>query len=1151
MRIRTLGAFAALLVCSLAAQDPRGNISGTVFDNSQAVVPGVRIRAVNSETGVAASAVTNQTGHYSIPFLIPGTYRITAEMTGFKSFSRDGIEVRVGETVDLAIHMEIGAVSETVEVQAETPLLDTASASLGQVMDQRRIVELPQRGANPLELALLTPGVVNTGNMRLRKAMAPEATSEVAADGSGSYNNEFQIDGISNMAFDRGRGYARVAFSPPSSAVREFKMQTSAFDASVGHTMGAVLNVSTASGSNEFHGEGHYWLRHSSLDAPNFFNNKNGTRPAVYQDHRYGGSIGGPVILPKVYDGKNRTFWFYSVEKNQFGVPTTFTRTVPTAAQRDGDFSALLRVGSAYQIYDPATTTPAAGGRFQRQPFAGNIIPRSRLDAVGLNLVKLYPMPTSAGTSDGRNNYFSSPKALQRIYSHLLRLDHAFSENHRAFLRLNYDFWKEKKNNDFLNWINGIHQNRPNRGIALDDVIVVNPTLVLNLRYGLTSTKWWQYRVTRGYDLASLGFSPQLLALVDKSQAPLPRISAGAYSQISWWENPGDGVNSSLIHSFASNLTKLQGRHNFRFGAEARVYRSFNNRRPAAVAPDFTFGTTYTRGPLDNATAAQIGQDLASMLLGVPDGTMEITASSALQHKDIGIYFQDDLRVTRKLTLNVGLRYEIESRFTERFNRLVAGFDAAASNPIEAAARANYAARPIPELSPNDFRVRGGLTWVSANSRSPYAPEKNNLMPRIGFAYQLRPSTVLRGGYGIYYDTIGIAKIVPIQTGFTQVTPIQASLDSGLSFRATTANPFPAGLIAPAGAAGGLKTNLGQALEFYNRGLKQPYSQRWSLGVQQTLPAQLLLEGAYVASRGVRVGVDRELNSTPAQYLSTKPYRDQPTIDWLSAQFPSPLRGLDPIYGANISRANLLKPYPEFGSITAEEPIGYSWYHSLQVRSERRFSQGFTFQLAYTFSKLMEATEFLNSTDPMPYETIASLDRPHRLAASGIWEIPVGRGRRFGAGLPAVVDRVIGGWQLGAVVTRQSGAPLNFGNVIFNGDIKNIALPSDKRSVDRWFNVDAGFNRNSREQLGNNIRAFPLRFSGIRADGQRTWDFSIVKSFPLKESFKLQFRADAYNSWNHTNLNAPNMSPANTSFGAITGTAGDARNWQLSLKAAF
>src|SRR5574340_930194 len=568
MNVRTLVSLSLCLAGFLSAQDPRGNISGTVFDNSQAVVPGVRIRAVNSETGVAASAVTNQTGHYSIPFLIPGTYKITAEITGFKSFTRDGIEVRVGETVDLAIHMEVGAVSETVEVQAETPLLDTASASLGQVMDQRRIVELPQ----------LTPGVVNTGNMRLRKAMAPEATSEVAADGSGSYNNEFQIDGISNMAFDRGRGYARVAFSPPSSAVREFKMQTSAFDASVGHTMGAVLNVSTASGSNEFHGEAHYWLRHSSLDAPNFFNNKNGTKQAVYQDHRFGGSIGGPVIVPKIYNGKNRTFWFYSVEKNQFGVPTTFTRTVPTAAQREGDFSSLLRVGSAYQIYDPASTTPAAGGRFQRLPFAGNIIPRNRLDSAGLNLVKLYPMPTRAGTSDGRNDYFSSPKALQRIYSHLLRLDHAFSENHRAFLRLNYDFWKEKKNNDFLNWINGINQNRPNRGVALDDVIVLNPNTVLNLRYGLTSTKWWQYRVTRGYNLASLGFSPQLLALVDKSQAPLPRISAGAYSQISWWENPGDGVNSSLIHSFASNLTRLQGRHNFRFGAEARVYRSFNNR---------------------------------------------------------------------------------------------------------------------------------------------------------------------------------------------------------------------------------------------------------------------------------------------------------------------------------------------------------------------------------------------------------------------------------------------------------------------------------------------------------------------------------------------------------------------------------------------
>jgi hypothetical protein len=295
---------------SVFAQDPRGAITGSLTDSSGAAIPGVTIRAVNSETGVAASAVSNASGGYNIPFLPPGMYRVTAELTGFKRFSRDKIEVRVGEAVGLPIQMEVGEMTETIEVTATTPLLDTTSSSLGQVVDQRRILELPERGGNPMELTLLTPGVVNATNLRLRKAMAPEATSQIATDGAGTYNNEFQIDGINNMAADRGRGYARIAYSPPVSAVREFKMQTTAYDATVGHTMGSVVNVSTASGTNELHGEVHYVLRHSALDAPNFFNNKSGTELGVYQDHRQGGSVGAPVILPGLYNGRNRTCFF-------------------------------------------------------------------------------------------------------------------------------------------------------------------------------------------------------------------------------------------------------------------------------------------------------------------------------------------------------------------------------------------------------------------------------------------------------------------------------------------------------------------------------------------------------------------------------------------------------------------------------------------------------------------------------------------------------------------------------------------------------------------------------------------------------------------------------------------------------------------------
>ncbi|HEY2933180.1 MAG TPA: carboxypeptidase-like regulatory domain-containing protein [Acidobacteriota bacterium] len=1140
----------SILTSSIFAQDPRGTITGRVTDSTGSVVPGVEVRATKLDTGVAATAITNDSGAYALPFLLPGNYRITSELPGFKKYVRDGVQVRVSETVELNIQMEVGEVTESVIVTAETPLLDVSGSSLGQVIDQRRVLELPLLAGNPMELTLLTPGVINGTDMRLRKPAFNNGQSQIATDGNGLKNNEFQIDGVSNT-FAEGGGAARVAFSPPTSSVKEFKMQTSPYDASIGHTIGAVVNVSTASGTNQVHGEAHYWARNSAFDAPNFFNNKNGTQVPVYQDNRYGASAGGPIYIPKLYKGKNRTFWYYTWEANKWGVPGTFTGTVPTAAQRRGDFSDLLKQGTRYQIYDPATIATAPGGRFSRQPFANNIIPANRLDPVGSKLVNLYPLPNRQGTADGRNNYFNTTKAIEDYYVHLGRVDHAFSETHRMFVRFHYDFWEEDKNDHFGNRVNALILNRINRGLAVDDVLVLRPTLVLNLRYGITSQDFPEHRASRGYDLASLGFSPALVGLVEKPLATIPRVNAGGYSTLAPWES-GDGSNTSLTHSLSANFTKLQGSHNLKFGADLRVYRAFGNRFPQATAPDLNYPSLYTRGPFDNAATAPIGQELAAMLLGIPGGTMQTNASFAMQDKFLGLYLHDDFKWNDKLTLNLGLRYEIETPITERFDRLVAGFAYGASNPIEAAARANYARNPIPELAPENFRVLGGVTYLNAAGvgRSPFRGEKNNLMPRIGLAYKLTEQTILRAGYGIFYDTNGVNGTAPIQVGFSQSTPIQPSLDNGLTFIANNANPFPSGLLKPRGAAGGLTTNLGQDLNFYFRDLTQPYAQRWSFGVQQLLPYQFLVDMSYVGNRGTRLGVFRELNATTAKYLSTSPVRDQKTIDFLTAQFPSPFRGTDPIFGANIQRAGLLRAYPQFGNIQVEEPIGYSWYHSLQMRGERRFSQGYTFQLAYTWSKLMEALQFLNSTDPLPYEIIGGLDRTHRLAMSGIWEIPFGRGRRFGASAPGVVNKILGGWQISGVISQQSGAPLGFGNVIFTGDIKKVALHGSARDVDHWFNTD-GFNRNTAEQLSQNIRTFPLRFGGIRGDGQSRWDFSAIKNFPIREQVAFQLRAEVYNALNHTNFGNPQLAPTNSTFGQITSTTSDARNWQFALKVTF
>ena len=1143
---------AMLVAAGLRAQESRGVIAGRATDASDAGVVGASIRAVSVDTGIATTATSGEGGGFRVPFLIPGLYRVTAEFAGFKKISMEKVEVRVGETLDLLMRMELGNVAETVEVSGTAPLLETGTASMGTFMDSRRLQELPQRGGNPMELARLSPQVVNLTNLRALKAASPSGTSQMAVAGGPRFSTEFQIDGISNTTADLGDGRIRVAFIPPSSAVSEFRMEVSPYDATFGHTPGATVNISTRSGTNQIHGDLRYWFRNSALDAPNWFENRNGTKPAVYQDNRYGASAGGPGWIPKLYDGRNRTFWFYAYEGNQWGRPTSSTNTVPTIAQRTGDFSALLSIpnGSRYQIFDPFSTRTAPSGRFQRNPLGGNIIPRSRLDAVGLNLVTLYPVPNQPGRNDGANNHFYSDVRKQEYNTQFGRLDHQIREGHRLFFRLHDYDWISGQDRYGLP-VSRFNTRSGRRGLALDDVLILSPTMVLNLRYGLSYGDMGEARQTKGTDLTTLGLSRALASLVDPSLSTVPRVRAGAYSPLAEWSN-GDGANSTITHTAQANFTNTRGAHTLRYGLDARLYRGFGTRTPLANSPDLNFSNTFTRGPLDNAAPAAIGQELASMLFGVPDGLMERTATSAFQDQYLAPFLQDDWRVNSRLTLNLGLRYEYESPLTERFDRLVAGYDATVPNPVDAPARAVYALNPIAEIAPADFRSMGGLRFVArgGNARSPFRGEKNNVLVRAGLAYKLAQNLVVRAGYGTYYDSIGTFRTIPQQTGFSQATPIQASLDNGLTFVATNANPFPQGLIPVQGAAAGLATSLGQGFSFYDPNLKQGYSQRWSFNLQHMLPGQVMVDAAYVANRGTRLAISRDLNSIPNQYLSRAGNRDAALIGSLSQQIPNPYFGLAPSYPRTITRGNLLRPYPQFGNLSAVVPDGYSWYHSLQLRAERRMRNGLSLQASYVWSKFMEAIEYLNPADEQPYEVIADNDRPHRISMSGIWEIPVGRRRRFGGSIPQAADLLAGGWQLNGVVIVQSGPPLGFGNSIFNGDIKAIPLQGSARSVDRWFATE-GFARDASLQLQLNRQQLPLRFSGIRGDGQRAWDWSLFKTFLVTERWKIQFRAEVYNAFNQASFNAPNRNPTSGAFATVTDTQSEARNWQFSLFVKF
>ncbi|MBI4873483.1 MAG: carboxypeptidase regulatory-like domain-containing protein [Acidobacteria bacterium] len=1147
-----------VLCCAAAfsiatAQESRGTILGRVNDSSEAVVAGAKVEARHLETNTTVSSTTNSGGNYEIPYLLSGRYRVGVELAGFKKVVQDNIELRVNDRLMLNFTLEVGEVTQSVTVTAETPLLEAATASTGIVVDSRRVSELPIAGGSPFNLTRLAVGVANSSGHAPGNPTQDLASGAVAVNGTRPGSSEVTMDGAPNM-YQRSSTYG----APPQDLVQEFKVQTTTYDATLGHASGAVVNVSTKSGTNVLHGSSYYF--DSRIRSVPWFSNRwlydTSTGPVTpakreqaepkWLFQRWGDTFSGPVVLPKLYNGRNRTFWSFGYE-GLYARPQqqTFTGTVPAPEQARGDFSALLKLGSQYQIYDPATIAPAAAGRFSRQPLPGNVIPASRLDPIARKMVTYWPEPNAAGTADGRQNYFQKSDQNWDYRSMLGRLDQNFSEKHRLFFRLsNSQFDQRTQNMPSIAY--GTINDQTGYRLALDDVFVFRPDLLLNLRYGLVYQNPRNYPVSLGFDLLSLGFPQSLLTEINSKLNPagiaFPQLAVDGLTTLS-----GGGGSSTRIyyHTFGGTLSKLSGNHSFRAGGEFRLMRengySFGN-----VAPYLNFTSAWTRGPMDNSPAAPIGQGLASMLLGIPGGgSISYNASRAEQSTFSALFLHNDWKATRRLTLNLGLRYEYEGAATERFNRSVRGFDFQTPNPIEAQARANYARAPIPEMSVSAFRTTGGLLFAGAGGqpRGLWKPDRNNLSPRFGFAFQAGPKTVVRGGYGIFFDTLGIDRQHTNQGGFNQATSLIPSADNGLTFRATLANPFPDGIQIPPGASGGLLTFLGRGVTFFNEGMLNPYVQRWSLSVQRELPGRIVVETGYVGNRGTKFSVAREWNPIPAGYLSTSPQRDQTAIDFLSAQVRSPFSGLPEFAGtalasSQVNRSQLLRPLPHFAGVSGSQTVGYSYYHSLQVQAEKRFSKGVTFQAAWTYSKFMQATDFLNDTDALPEKVVSDLDYPHRIIVNAVYELPFGKGKPLLGGARGVWNHLAGGWQAQGIYEGQSGAPLGFGNAIFNGNLHDIPLPVSSRMAERWFNTGAGFERDARRQLGSNIRRFSTRFAGVRADGINAWDLSLFKNFRLTERWKAQFRVETNNALNHVMFAAPNTAPSSSAFGTITAETG-------------
>ena len=1152
-----------LAASSLLAQETRGNLVGRVSDSSGAFMPRATIQATHQGTGTVRKTTSNEEGLYQFPYLLPGIYTVQAQASGFKTLVREGIEVRINDRIELNLSMEVGGVGERIEVVGETPLLQTATASMGQVVPHRLIADLPLLHGNPMAVLALTPGMAQSRTTDLGlwggRVFDNAWTTSFASDGVGQNSHEITLDGVANTTSLGGtssRNHQTVAYTPPADMVDEFKVQTASFDASVGYTSGTVINMSVKAGTRDLHGTAYYFKIAPELVANQWFGNRASRPKTDFTYNRWGGSITGPVDLPKVYNGRDRTFFSYGYEGHHDRVPYGSTYTVPTAEQRKGDFSGLLKLGSQYQIYDPMSARLLANGRIERDPIAGNVLPPSRISPMTQPLTQYWGQPRVAGTADGGSNF---PDPTQpdpnRYYSHAARLDHSVSNNNRLYGRVAVSKHLELDYGDpFLNAASGKSLYRYNRGAVLDDVHTFSPRLVLDLRYGYTRFRQGHIPQGLGFDPASVGFDKVLMSQIDPQAYVFPYFNVSDYTTLGG-VNPDD--NATDIHDWTASVNFMRGSHNLKFGGDYRVYLK-TGFWPGQAVPALAFGTNFTRGPYDNSPAAPRGQGLASFLLGIPTGGyLDRNANYAERSKGFALYLQDDWKLSRRLSVTLGLRYEFEGPLAERFNRSVSQYDFTTHSPIEAQAKAKYATSPLPELPADRFNVIGGLLFagVGGSSSGLYDAPAHSFMPRFGLAYSMTPTTVIRAGYGIFYGYLGVRRSDANQIGFSQRTEVIPTLDNGLTFRfKSLSNPFVDGLLNPTGASLGLQTYLGRAIGFFDPHPLAPYMQRWTLSIQRVLPSQILFEAAYVGNRGTHIEVGRDYDALPNQWLSKSPVRDQATINSLTTPFPNPFYPLLPgtnLAGTTVARTQLLLAYPQFTSLAGTSYQGFSWYHALQLKAERRFAQGFTFQSAYTWSKFMEATGYLNAGDLYPERAISSQDYPHCFSLSAIYELPLGRGKPLLGSASGVGGKVIGGWQVQGLYTGQSGPALGFGNAIFTGNLHDIPLPTGQRSVDRWFNTNAGFDRNSATQLSYNLRTFSSRFSGVRGDGINQLNLSVIKNTRISESKSVQFRAEAMNALNHVMFVNPNTSPTSTGFGTITNEKSSARAIQLALKFLF
>jgi hypothetical protein len=1173
--VRLLPALLAVVPASLYAQDFRGSIVGTVSDATGGVLPGATVTVTNEGTQVATTVVTDSKGAYQARYLISGTYSVAAKLDGFKTVVRKGIAVRVGDALTVDVTLDSGTIEEVLEVVATTPVLDTTSGVTGQVIDSHQIQQLPLADGTAYMLTRLAPGVMDASDLHFSRPMDNGNLAGIVANGALG-GNDFTLDGAPNRASPNntlpGNNSGVVGFSPPSDAIAEFKVQTNAFDAQSGQTAGASVNLALKSGTNALRGAVSYFNRDDARSATPLLTERAGGEKPSRSYNRATATVSGPLR-------KERTFIMASFERLRDVQPEPATYTVPTLRMRRGDFSEWTGV----QIFDPAT---AGGSNNQRTPFPGNLIPSPRINPVAARYLAYYPEPNLPGLED---NYFTNQLRPYDYHAALARIDHHLGANHRLFVSA---YWN-KRREDRYNWAKGAANAtgegsiggfevthgfdfRSNTGGTLGFTSTLSSRLLLDVRAAFSRFGEWR-RPAQEFDPASLGFSAETAALFgDYRYLPLVTFggfaaAANANSRLATLgaqrSDYGTGFDRPFDnYSFAPTLTRLRGAHTVRLGYEAR-HRRWRIDAPAYGAGRYHFNGAYTRAN-NSAPLNDPAQSFAQFLLGLPttaSGTpatpgaassqMEIASPGDYRQTSHGLFLQDDWKMSRRLTVNLGVRVEVEQAMTEAENRNLAGFDAAAPSPIEAAAVAAYTRSPIAEVPAGGFAVRGGVRFADG-------PIHNTLvkvLPRAAFSYLVDDRTVIRGGVGLfsypfYFDAGN-------QSGFSQPTAVVTTQNNGTTFLADLTSPLRGGgLIQPPGASLGLATSLGLPLgTIVPAQRKSPYYLRWQAGAQHDLGRGWVVELLYVGSRGSDLPVLRDINAIPKRFLSTSPTRDAAHEAYLSQQVPNPFQGLLPgtsLNGPTIARSQLLRRFPQFGgSIFTEEYVGSDSYHAGSIRVEKRFAGGNSLLATYTRSRLRDRLNFLNPSEPVLEDRVSPNDRPNRITLGATFKLPFARG-----------NAVLGGWQLSASYQYQTGFPLVWANTYYDPsrDPRELRSAIGARvdcgiaglDCPGWdtsgFFIPGGTGRSDpRIQLGNNVRTFPSTLPQVRTHDLHLLDLGLYKTLSLPRGIDLQIRAEAINALDYTVLWAPNQLPSNANFGRINTDRNSPRDVQLGVRLTF